>query len=569
MKNSEIAKVFRDIAQILEIKGGNVFRIRAYERAAQNIDGLAEDLEVLDKEGKLREIPGIGQDLSERIDEFLKTGKIKMYEQLKKSVPEGLLDLLNIPSIGPKTAKLFYEKLKIRNIQELERAIAKGKLTRLAGIKEKSVENISKGIALVKKAQSRMIFSQAEQIAGEFVSALEKLPEVQKFSSAGSLRRQKETVRDIDILMTSQKPARIIEYFTHLPLVKDILAQGETKASIRIRSRVQVDCRVVEERSFGAALLYFTGSKGFNIKLRQIAQRKGFKLNEYGLFRGDKFIAGKSEEEVLKALGISYIAPEIREDTGEIELAKQGKLPRLIELKDIKGDLHVHSSWSDGNNSIEEMALACIKRGYSYVAITDHSQSLKVAGGLSPAELKKKRAEIDKVNKRLKGLRILYGTEVDIDSEGRLDYNDDILKQFDIVVAAIHAGFKQSAQQLTRRITRACANKYVHIIAHPTGRLWGTREAYALNMDEVLKAAKDTNTSLEINSFPFRLDLNELNCRRAKEIGARLVINTDSHLSSQLDNIRFGVSVARRGWITAKEVLNTLELDKMLEAIRK
>ncbi len=569
MKNLEIANIFRDIANILEIKGENVFRVRAYQRAAQNIESLSQDIEDFIKEDRLEEISGIGKDLSERIKEFAKNGKIKLFQDLKKSIPAGLLDLLNIPSVGPKTAKLLYEKLKIKSISDLEKAIAKSKLKGIFGIKEKTIENIAKGIAIVKKGKERMTLEEAMLAADEFLKPLEKIPEVKKISVAGSLRRKKETVRDIDILAISDKPKKIMDTFLRLPPVKEVLAHGETKSSLRTKDNVQVDCRVVEAKSFGAALIYFTGSKNFNIKLRQLGIRRGLKLNEYGIFKGTKSIAGRSEEEVFKALGMSYVPPELREDTGEIELAQINKLPDLIELRDIRGDLHAHSRWSDGGNSIPEMAEAAKELGYSYIAITDHSQSLKVAGGLSLASLKKKKRQIQELNKKLKGIRVLYGTEVDIDSRGKIDYKDGVLKDFDIVVAAIHTGFKQSRQQLTKRVIRACSNKYVHIIAHPTARLWGVREPFDIDLEEIFKAACDTNTALEINAFPNRLDLNDTNCRRAKELGVKLAIGTDSHSAEQLPAMKLGISVARRGWLSRQDVINTLPLEKLLKEIRK
>jgi DNA polymerase (family 10) len=568
MKNPEISEIFRNIAKILEIKGGNLFRIRAYERAAQNIEGLSEDIEDFVKEDRLKEIPGIGNDLSERIKEFLGSGKIKVYEELKKSIPEGLLDLLNIPSVGPKTAKLLYETLKIKNVPDLKEAIKKDKLKGIFGIKEKTIENILKGIEILKKGKERMTLAQATVIANEFVKPLRELSEVKKISIAGSLRRQKETVRDIDILVISDKPRKIVDTFTKIPLVKDVLAQGETKSSVRTKDDVQVDCRVVEQKSFGAALLYFTGSKNFNIKMRKLAIKKGLKISEYGVFKRNKFVCGRTEEEIFKYFGMSYIEPELREDNGEIELALESGLPKLIEQKDLKGDLHVHSLWSDGGNTIEEMAQAAKNKGYSYIAITDHSQSLKVARGLSVPDLKKKKSEIEKINKKLKNFRVFYGTEVDIDSDGKIDYKDEVLKEFDVVVAAIHSGFKQSREQLTKRLIRACENKYVHIIAHPTGRLWGTREAYDVDLEKVFKVAKHTNTHLEINAFPQRLDLNDLHCHRAKELGIKLVISTDAHTSEQLEAIQFGVAVARRGWLSKEDVINTLPAANLLKALK-
>ena len=569
MENLKAAQIFKDIANILQIKGDNPFKIRAYQRAAQNIESLTEGLEAFIKDDRLTDIPGIGKDISNKIKEFQETGKIKMFEDLKKSMPEGLLDLLNIPSVGPKTAKLLYEKIKIKSIPDLERAIKKGKLEGIFGIKEKTVENILKGIELLKKGRERMPLSTAMRVADEFAVSLKKLPEVKNISTAGSLRRQKETVRDIDILVISRQPEKIMNAFTSLPAVKEVLAKGETKSSVRTEDDIQVDCRVVEEKSFGAALIYFTGSKNFNIKIRQLAIKNGLKVNEYGVFKGERFVCGKTEEEVFKIIGMPYIEPELREDNGEIESALKSKLPKLIELKDIKGDLHAHSQWSDGSNTIAEMAEGAKKLGYSYIGITDHSQSLKIAGGLKPKDLKKKKLEIDAINKKINNFRILYGTEVDIDSDGKIDYKDEILKEFDLVVAAIHAGFKQPKEQLTKRIAKACQNKYVHIIAHPTGRLWGTRDAYDLNFDEVLKVAKETNTHLEINAFPLRSDLNDLNCRRAKEMGVRLAIGTDAHEIEQLRAMKFGIAVARRGWLSAEDVINTLEVEELLKTIRK
>lgn len=569
MKNLEVAEIFRDIATILEIKGENPFRIRAYQRAAQNIEGLTEDINDFVRKDSLRDIPGVGHDLAERIKEFVKTGSIRLYEDLKKSIPSAVLELLDIPSIGPKTARLLYEKLKIKSVADLERAIEEHLLDGIPGIKEKTISNIQKGIVLLKMGKERLSLPVAIQIADEFTQELENVSGVSRVCAAGSLRRHKETVRDIDMLVVSDSPGRIMNKFTRLPQIKDVLAHGDTKSSVRTKDGVQVDCRVVDKKSFGAAMVYFTGSKNFNIKLRKIAIRKRLKLNEYGLFSGNKFVAGRTEEEMFKSLGLSYIEPELREDSGEVELASKGILPRLLELGDIRGDLHVHSNWSDGNNSIEEMAQAAQKRGYSYIAITDHSQSLKVARGLNKNELARKKRMLDSVNKKMKNFRVLYGTEVEISSEGRIDYPDALLKEFDIVVAAIHIALKQSREKLTKRIINACNNKYVHIIAHPTGRLWGSRDAYDIDFDEVLKAARVTNTALEINSFPNRLDLNDVNARRAKASGVKIAVNSDSHAADQLDVVRYGVFAARRGWLTRDDVINTLPLEQLLKTLKK
>jgi len=569
MKNQEISGIFREISDILEIKGENVFRIRAYERAAQNIESLGEDIAVLFRDGRLSEIPGVGKDLSQRIAEYLDTGKIAFFEELKKSLPEGLLELLKIPSVGPKTAKLLHQELNIKSISDLESAISSGKLIGIPGIKEKTVENILHGISLVKRGRERMTLAQARTLAEEVVFQLKKLPEVKKLTFAGSLRRCKDTVRDIDILAISTKPEKVMDYFVSLPMVAEVISKGPTKASVRTKDDIQIDCRVLEERSFGAALVYFTGSKNFNIKIRKLAIKKELKVNEYGVFKQEKFICGRTEEEVFKSLGMDYVEPELREDNGEVELALVAKLPRLVSLKDIKGDLHAHSTWSDGNNSILEMGQAALARGYSYLAITDHSQSLKIARGLSEKELTRKKLEIDKLNNKLKGIRLLFGTEADIDSQGNMDYPDRILKNFDIVIAAIHTGFKHSKEQITMRLLKACNNKYVNIIAHPTGRLWGEREGYEIDFERFFQAAQETNTALEINSYPQRLDLNDQLCRQAKEKGVKLAINTDSHLAAQLQAMDLGVSVARRGWLAKEDVINTLPLDKLLKEIKK
>jgi len=569
MKNLLVAGIFRNIAKILEIKGDNPFRIRAYEKAAQNIESLTEDIEELIKKDKLLEIPGIGKDLAEKIKEITSTGTLKSYLELKKTIPEGLLDLLNIPSVGPKTAKLLYEKLNIKSIEELEKAIEKNKLQGLFGIKEKTIENIKKGIEILKKGKERIPLAEALQIANEFIRPLKELKEVKMISPAGSLRRKKETVRDIDILVISDKPQKVMDRFTSLPLVKEVLAKGQTKSSVRTEKDIQVDCRVVEEKSFGAALLYFTGSKNFNIKLRTLAMKKKLKINEYGVFKDDKFLVGKTEEEIFKFLKMAYIPPELREDTGEIELALKFSLPILVEEKDIRGDLHVHSKWSDGGNTIEEIAEYCKKLNYSYVAITDHSQGLRVAGGLKQSDLKKKKQQIENLNKKLKDFKVLYGTEVDIDSEGNLDYKDEVLKEFDIVIAAIHTGFKQSKEKLTARIIKACQNKYVHIIAHPTARLWGVRDAYEIDFEKILKVCRDTNTALEINAFPQRLDLNDTYARMAKDVGVKLAIGTDAHNLDQINNMDLGLAVARRGWLEKDDVLNTFTDEELLRIIKK
>lgn len=563
MKNQEISNIFKEIAEILEIKGENPFRIRAYERAARNIEAIPEDIGVYIKDESLKSIPGIGKDLEEKIKEIVSTGGLKYLTELKKDIPQGLIDMLNVPGIGPKTAKLLNEKLGIQDLVMLERMAHAGKIKDLPGMKEKTEENILRGIELLKRGRDRMDLKTAKDVADSFIAHLNKVKDVKKIDVAGSLRRMKDTVRDIDILVSSKKPEKVMDKFTTLPDVKDVLAKGDTKSSIVTKDGIQVDVRVIEDASYGAALMYFTGSKEHNIKLRQMAIKKGLKLSEYGIFKKNKRIAGKTEEDMYKTLGLPYIIPELREDRGEFQAATEGTLPNPVKVKDIKGDLHVHSKWSDGGSSIEEVVLKARALRYEYIAITDHSQGLKIAGGLDKKKLNTKRKEIERLRKKYRDIKILFGTEVDIDSDGNLDYPDDILKEMDVVVAAVHSGFKQSKEKITGRIIKACKNKYVDMIAHPTGRLWGAREPYDIDMEEVIKAAKETSTALEINSFPQRMDLNDTNCRMAKEFGVKLVINTDAHIADQLEMMRFGVSVARRGWLEKQDVLNTLPYDKL------
>ncbi len=570
MTNSEVAGILRDIARLLEVKEDNPFRIRAYLRAAQNVEGLAQGLDGVLSEGRLREIPGIGKDLAEKIEEILSTGTCRYYKELLKEIPQGVLDVLEVPSVGPKTAKLFFERLGIDSLKSLEQAARAGRLKELPGVRQKTVENILKGLDLVRQGKDRMDLLTATSVAEGFVKALEQFPQARNISVAGSLRRMKETVRDIDILVASRDPEGVFTAFAGLPQVKTVLARGKTKASVLTREDIQVDLRVLGADAFGAALLYFTGSKDHNIKLRQLAIKKKYKINEYGLFdaRGRR-LACATEAQMYQKLGLDYIAPELREDAGEVEAAGRHRLPCLLERTAIKGDLHVHTDHSDGQDTVEVMARRAAALGYEYVCLTDHSVSLKVANGLDRRRLEKKIREIERVQRRLKGTRILLGSEVEIDSEGRIDYPVEILRRFDVVVAAIHSGFKQSKSQLTRRLLKACANKHVHIIAHPTGRLWKTRDAYELDLREVFRAARETNTALEINAHPYRLDLCDTAARQAKESGVRLAISTDSHAADHLDYMRFGVGLARRAWLKKEDVLNTLGTGELLKTIKK
>jgi DNA polymerase (family 10) len=569
VKNQEIAKIFNDIADLLEIKGENPFRIRAYRRAAQNIEGLTRDVAETPKD-ELIKVPGIGQDLAGKIEEYVKTGRLQFYEDLKKEVPEGLSALLSVPSLGPKTAKLLFERLKIKDIETLEQLAREHKLIGLPGIKEKTEENILKGIEMLKRGMERQPLGKVLPIANDILEHLKRKAPIKKLSLAGSLRRWKDTIKDIDILATSENPREAMNAFVHLPHVKDVLAHGPTKSSIIIHEGLQVDLRVVEEDSFGAALQYFTGSKSHNIRLREMAMKLGLKINEYGIFRekDEKKLGGEKEEDIYRILGLPYIPPELREDRGEVEAAIEGRLPKLVELKDIKGDLHVHSKWSDGSHDFEKLIEEARKRGYKYIAITDHSKGLGIARGLSAERLMEEKKEIDAINKRLRGFRLIAGIEVDIRSDGHMDFPDEILKEMNIVVASIHSGFRQNREQLTKRLVSAMRNPYVTIIAHPTGRLIGERDSYDVDMDEILKVAKETGTAIEINAYPLRLDLNDTYAKMAKEMGISIVISTDTHIANQFDYMAYGVSIARRGWLEKADVLNTMGYDSLRKALK-
>jgi len=568
MRNQEVATIFRDIASILEIRGENPFRIRAYEKAALNIESLTGDIAAIAERKELEKIPGVGKDLAGKIEEILNTGTCSHLEELKKEIPAGLIEMLAVPGLGPKTAKLFYDKLKIASVDELEEMARSHKLHGLPGIKEKTEENILKGIELLRQGRERSLLGTILPLVNEIKERLKKLPEVKQISEAGSVRRKKETIRDIDILVISSDSQKVMEVFTTMPVAGDILAKGPTKSSIRTRQGIQVDLRVVEPESFGAALCYFTGSKAHNIRIREMGVKLGLKINEYGVFRGEKKIGGKTEKEVYQAVGLPYIPPELREDRGEIEAALAGNLPRLVELKDIRGDFHVHSSYSDGSSAFEEIAEKAKSIGLEWVGVCDHSQSLKIAGGVSIEKLKEKIREIRAFNEKGHSVKLLCGTEGDIGNDGKLDYPDDILAELDLVVAAIHTGFKQDEKTITRRIVSAMQHPLVNMIAHPTGRLFGEREPYAVNMEKVMEEAKNTGTAIEINAYPKRLDLNDIYVKAAKERGIKLGIGTDTHILDQMEYIDLGLAVARRGWLEKDDLLNTLTYEKLMKVLK-
>jgi DNA polymerase (family 10) len=569
MKNKELADLFGKMADILEFKDENPFKISAYRKASRIIGDLTQDIEEIAEGGKLKEVPGIGEGMAQKILEYLKTGKVSKFEEVRKGVSDALIAIMDIPGMGPKTLSMIHKEKGISSLSQLEKAVENGSLVGLPGIGEKKVENIKRGIQLLKQSKGRMNLGIAFPVAKEIVETLREKAGSKKIEWAGSLRRMRENIGDIDILATGPNKEEIVHTFTHLPEVKEVLASGETKASVIVEGGIQIDLRVVEEDSYGAALQYFTGSKGHNIRLRGIAKTKGIKINEYGVFKGEKKVGGKEEEDVYRALGMDWIEPELREDRGEIEAAKEARLPKLVKEPEINGDLHVHSNWSDGTSPIEEIARAAQKRGYQYVAICDHSKSLKITHGLDESRLMKQIEEIDRINEKMKGFQILKGTEVDILNDGRLDLSEKVLEKLDLVVAAVHIGFKQEKEKMTKRIVRALENPFVDVLAHPSGRLLGARDPYEVEIDEVMEAAKQYGKALEINAYFERLDLDDIHCRKAKEMGIPLAIGTDSHHVDQMWMISLGVAVARRGWLETPNILNTLPLKGILKWCHK
>jgi len=569
MKNKEIAALFSRIADALEIKGEIGFKVIAYRKASRILEDLGEDIDKIAAEKKLQEIPGIGSGIAAKIEEYLITGKMKKYQEALSSVPESLLELLEIQNMGGKTIHLVQKELGVRNLEDLKKAIADGSMAQLYSMGEKKVENIRKGIEARQKVQERISIYEASSIADEVIDYLKKMPKVKRISAAGSLRRMKETIGDIDILASGKDGAGIIGYFAKYPKALRVLAEGETKGSIVIKTAAterQVDLRIVDDSEFGSALQYFTGSKAHNIKLRGMAKDKGLKISEYGVFRGRKNLASKEEIDVYLVLGLPLIPPEMREDRGEIELGCEGKVPTIVDYSDIKGDLHVHSEWSDGNLSLREISELGRKMGYEYIAVCDHSQSVKYAHGLSPERLKKQIREIDELNRALKGFKLLKGTEADILQDGKLDFLDALLKELDFVVAAIHSGFKKN---VTERIIKAMDNPYVKTIAHPTGRLISGREGYDVDLEKVLEAARKKGKALELNAYFDRLDLNEFYLKKAKDLGIPISIGTDTHYAHGLAMMRFGVGIARRAWLGKKDILNTLPYSQLLKKIGK
>jgi len=567
MDNPKIAQIFQEIGDILEILDKDRFRISSYHQAAQTIASLSHDLrDVWHEDPKaLQKIPGIGKSLAE----ILKTGDCKDHQQLLKKIDPGMLTLLTIRGLGPKKVKLFYKELKIKNTHDLEKAAKSGKIRELPRMGEKSEKEILKAIKESRKYQKRMLLSTALREATALINHLKECPAVKRVEYAGSLRRKKETIGDLDILAIGTKAEEITRYFIAYPEVSKVLVQGKTKTSVLLKSGVQSDLRILPQKSFGAAYHYFTGSKEHNIVIRERAKKKKLKINEYGVFRGKKMVAGKTEEEIFKSVGLPFIPPEMRENSGEIEAAEKGKLPRLVEQKDIKGDLHVHTNWSDGDSSLKEMVVGAKNAGLSYIAITDHASPIGIVHGLDEKRLRKQIKEIDRLNQKLKGFRVLKGAEVDILPSGKLHLSDHVLAQLDIVIASIHTRFRLPKKEQTDRILQALQNPHLNILGHPTGRLINKREPIAIDMEAVISEAKKKGVSLELNASPERLDLNDIHCKLAKEKGVKISISTDTHHHGQYALLKFGIATARRGWLTKKDVLNTLPVEKLLKALRK
>jgi len=588
MKNKEIAQIFYEIASFLEMEGV-AFKPYAYEKAALTLETLEKDVEEIFKEGgkeALREIPGIGESTAEKIIEYLKTGKIKYYEELKAKTPVEMEELTRVEGMGPKRVRVLYQKLGIRNLKDLEKAAKAGKIAPLFGFGEKTEKNILEGIAFLKRSKGRFLLGEILPTVKEVYKKLKSLKEIERVDPAGSVRRLKETIGDVDFLVTPSSrgggPQKVMDFFTSLPGIVKIWGKGTTKSSVRMREGFDMDIRVVPKRSYGSALQYFTGSKEHNIATRKVAIDKGLKLNEYGVFKGKRMIAGKTEEEVYKAIGLPWIEPELREDQGEIEAAlrqAQGKpngLPKIIDYKDIKGDLHCHSKWNGGADKIEELLKAAQKMGYQYLGIADHTKFLRIEHGLDEKKLAQQREEIDRLNSRLRQgyggqakFKILQGCEANILKDGSIDIKDEALKKLDYVIAGIHSNFKMPKEKMTERIIKAMKNPNVDIISHPTGRILKRRDEYQIDFEKILRAAKEFGTILEINSFPERLDLSDKNIRLAKEAGVKMVINTDAHRKDQLRYMEFGIAQARRGWAEKKDIINTQPLEKLLKFFKQ
>jgi len=568
MRNKEVAALFYTIADLLDIKG-EAFKPNAYRRAARVMEMMEEDIGVLSDTQRLKDVSGIGEAIAKKTEEYLTTGQVHVLEELRKEIPQGVVDMLDIPGVGPKTAGLVWKELGIIDVEGLKKAAQEHRLLKLKGFGEKKESKILKGIEFLAEAKKRTPIGIALPLAEEIVRLIKASAPVIDMSFAGSLRRMRETVGDIDFLAVSSKREEVIRAFTSMPFVREVVVAGDTKATVILDAGIQADLRVLDQASWGSGLQYFTGSKDHNVHLRTIAQRLGFKLSEYGVFRGEEQIAGATEEGVYESLGMRYIEPEMREDAGEIEAAQQGRLPKLLTSADILGDFHVHTNLSDGGDSLEAMIDAARASGYSYVGISDHSMSLKIARGVSVDDLMKRRDEIRAINQNSGEFRVLLGTECEILADGDLDYPDDVLKELDYVIASVHSRFNMGIEEMTYRVLAAINHPYVNILAHPFTGMIHRREPIQLDLERIAEAAAEKGTALEINAFPDRLDLSGPQARLAREKGAKLVINTDSHSVDHLSFMRFGVGTARRGWLEPEDVVNCWPYERVKEFLSR
>jgi DNA polymerase (family X) len=569
--NRDVAGIVNEIADILDIEGENQFRIRSYRNAARTVSDLSGNVsEMVERGEDLSELTGVGKDLAGKIREIVETGSLKQLEQLRRETPPRLRDLMSIGSLGPKRVKQLHEELGIDGPEDLEKAARQGKVREIEGFGEKTEQKILRDVEKVKEGagERRFLWSEMEEYAEPLVAYLEEAEGIEKIAVAGSYRRRKETVGDLDILATCEDSTPVMQRFTAYDEVEEVISKGDTRSSLRLRSGIQVDLRVVAGESYGAALHYFTGSKAHNVAVRKIGQKSKLKINEYGVFRGGERIAGDTEEEIYEQVGLTYIEPELRENRGEIAAARKGELPELVRLEDIRGDLQMHTTASDGKFSIREMAEAARERGYDYLAITDHSKRVTMANGLDAKRLGRQIEEIEKLNEEIKGIRILASCEVDILEDGTLDLEDEILADLDLVICSVHYNMNLPEKKQTERIIRAMDNPHFNIMAHPTGRLLGSREPYTVDLERVMCAAKERGCFMEINADPERLDLSDVHCKMAREMGLKIPISTDAHTTSGLDHMRLGVAQARRGWLTAEDVLNSRtwgQLKKLLK----
>lgn len=573
MENQEIARILSETADLMEIDGQDSFRVRSYRNAVSTIENVTDRLEEIlnDPQRKLTDLPAIGKGMAAHIEEMCRTGELSLHQELRRRFSPAALEMLSIQGLGPKGVATLLSHFKIQSLDDLEQLAKQGQLRDLPRMGEKLEQKIIKSIEAHRRTAGRFLIDVADRLAQEVREYLSEAPGVKSVTPAGSLRRGCETIGDLDLLVTGGKPEKVSEHFLQFPKITDVLARGENKISVKLKEGIQVDVRMLDAASAGAALQYFTGSKAHNVVLRDRAKRMGYKLNEYGLFRisDEAKVAGKTEQEIYKFLGLDYIEPEMRENAGEIEAAAKNKLPHLVRLDDIRGDLHMHSTATDGRCSIREMAEAAKQRGLEYIAMTDHSKALAMANGMNEKRVLAQIKDISKLNEELDGVRVFSSSEVDIRQEGSLDLDNEVLAQLDLVVASVHSFMTQSSKQMTERLLRAFENPYLNILAHPTGRLVLRREAFEFDFEEIFREAERRNIALEINSFPDRLDLNENHLRLCKQIGAKIVISTDSHHTKHLEHMKYGVLMARRGGLEKSDVLNTLPAEQFKSAVKR